>query len=198
MFSPSTPVKFIEPVSPRRMAFGEWRCGGMISTRVVHPVGDIERRGGGALRRQARVDEDQRAALRSLGLDELRRARSRGSICRLYFQMKGSGLAALHDLAVLVVCDAAVHHPVGRHVVGVHVAVQFIQRCLEVRRSAIFSLRPSRTFSEPSSQVVHSVRQTQSDVKPTVPSTGDASLEKLQDAGAVCALRRSTSHSEST
>src|ERR1700733_3112375 len=38
--------------------------------------------------------------------------------------------------------------------------------------TASFSLAPITHFSEPSSQVVHSKRQTQSDVKPTVPSTG--------------------------
>jgi hypothetical protein len=31
MFSPSTPVKLSAPVNPSRIAFGECRCGGMIS-----------------------------------------------------------------------------------------------------------------------------------------------------------------------
>jgi hypothetical protein len=35
MFSPFTPVKFVLPVKPKRMAFGECRCGGIISCGML-------------------------------------------------------------------------------------------------------------------------------------------------------------------
>ena len=35
MFSPSTPVKLVAPVNPKRIAFGECRCGGIISWGIL-------------------------------------------------------------------------------------------------------------------------------------------------------------------
>jgi hypothetical protein len=99
--------------------------------RIVDPVGDIEGRCGGPLRREAGIHQHERAALGGLGLDELRRAQEQRLDLALVLPDEGHGLAALHDLAVLIVRDLAVHHPVRRHVVGVDVAVQFIQRGLK-------------------------------------------------------------------
>jgi hypothetical protein len=119
MFSPSTPVKLV-----RRHYLD----------RIVHAVSDVERRGGGTLRRKPGIHQNQRASLRGLGLDERRGALQQRLDLIAVAPQKRHGLAALHDLAVLIVRDGAVDHPVGGHVVREYVAVQGIERRLEVAR----------------------------------------------------------------
>ncbi len=80
--------------------------------RIVDAVGDVQRRGGGALRREARIHQDQRAPFRGLGLDQLRRSLSSGSICRLYFQMKGTALRPCWTWRSSSWATVLVHHPV--------------------------------------------------------------------------------------
>src|SRR5258708_15749144 len=79
--------------------------------RIVDAVGDVQRRCGRALRSQARIDQDERAALRGLRLDERRRAMQQGLDLPLVLPDEGYRLAALPDLAVLVISHAAIDNP---------------------------------------------------------------------------------------
>ena len=141
MFSPSTPVKFEVPVRPKRIAFGEWRCGGMISLRIVQAIGDIHgawrSRGCGA---SAGIDQHQRAALRGLRRDQLGGAIEQRLDLLLVFPDEGDRLATLHDLAVVVMGDAAVDDPIGRHIVPVDIGMELIQRGLEIVAFSLLAL----------------------------------------------------------
>ena len=70
MFSPSTPVKLVSPVNPNRMAFGECRCGGIVSSIAFDAVAGDHRRHRRLRRAERRVDQQQRPPLRHLHGDE--------------------------------------------------------------------------------------------------------------------------------
>ena len=96
--------------------------------RIVQPVGRVHRGDGGALRREARIDQDQRAALRIVHGDELGGAlQDRLDVVRVVPD-EGHRLGGPHELLDLVVLDIRRRRPERKHVLGVEVVVERLQR----------------------------------------------------------------------
>ena len=100
--------------------------------RIVQPIGGVHGRDGRALRREARIDQDQRAALGVVHRDQLGGAmEDRFDIVLVVPQIGHRALRA-HQLLDLVMRDVGRRRPERKHLLGRDVLVQRLQRGIAI------------------------------------------------------------------